>query len=139
VQSYKENNERLMREKIQINARVLQILNQLHGQTKKGSNSRQEEEGRFHERRDYHGRVGYSRSARRAHGHHSPPYSKIIFYAADDPISSPEVSLVRHQIRKQEVDSFQRDMRKIKTPSFGGEREREDDVEAWFLGIQRYF
>jgi BioD-like phosphotransacetylase family protein len=43
VQSYKEDNERLMREKIQINARVLQSLNQFQRQTKKGSNSRQEE------------------------------------------------------------------------------------------------
>jgi hypothetical protein len=37
VQSYKEDNERLMREKSQINARVLQSLNQLQRQTKKGT------------------------------------------------------------------------------------------------------
>jgi hypothetical protein len=55
VQSYKEDNERLMREKSQINARVLQSLNQLQGQAKDGS--RQEEGGRHHERRDDHGRV----------------------------------------------------------------------------------
>jgi hypothetical protein len=30
-------------------------------------------------------------------------------------------------------------MRNIKPPSFDGEREREDDVEAWFLGIRKYF
>ena len=30
-------------------------------------------------------------------------------------------------------------MRNINTPSFDGEREREDDSKAWFLGIQRYF
>jgi hypothetical protein len=75
---------------------VLQISNQLQRQKKKGSNSRQEEEGRCHERRDDHGRAGYSRSANRAHGHHSPPYSKINFYASDDPVISPEVSPVRH-------------------------------------------
>jgi hypothetical protein len=56
---------------------------------KKGSNSRQEEEGRFHERRNDHGRDGYSRSARRAHGHHSPPYLERKFYALEDPVSSP--------------------------------------------------
>jgi hypothetical protein len=49
------------------------------------------------------------------------------------------VSLVRHKRRKQEVDSLQGEMRKIKAPSFEGEREREYDVEAWFLGIMRYF
>jgi hypothetical protein len=40
VQSYKANNERLMREKSQINFRMLQSLNQLQIQMKKGSNSR---------------------------------------------------------------------------------------------------
>jgi hypothetical protein len=100
VHSYKADNERLMREKTQLNARVLQILNQLQRKMKKGSNSRQEEEVRCHEIRDDHGRVGYSRSARRAHGHHSPPYSERKFYASDDPVSSPEVSPIRHQRRK---------------------------------------
>jgi hypothetical protein len=38
VHSYKENNERPMRDKSQINARVLQSLNKLQKQTKKGSN-----------------------------------------------------------------------------------------------------
>jgi hypothetical protein len=30
-------------------------------------------------------------------------------------------------------------LRKLKQPSFKGEREREDDVEAWFLRLRRYF
>jgi hypothetical protein len=75
VKRYKEDNERLMREKIQINDRVLQSLNQLQRKTKKGSNSKQEEEGMFCERREDHGRDGYSRSSSRTHRHHSPPYS----------------------------------------------------------------
>jgi hypothetical protein len=93
-----------MREKSQINAQVLQRLNQLERKMKKGSNSRQEEEIRCHEIGYARGRVGYSRSASRAHGHHSPPYLGIILYALDDLVSSPEVSPVRHQRRKQEVD-----------------------------------
>ena len=124
VQSYKEDNEILMRDKIQINAQVLQRLNQLQRQTKKGSNSRQEEEGRFHERRDDCGRVGYSRSSSRAHGHHPPPYSERNFYASEDPVNNTEVSTIRQQRRKQEVDIFQGEPRKLKTPSFKGERER---------------
>jgi hypothetical protein len=52
VKSYKENNERLMREQNQINAQVMQILNQLHRQVNKGLGSKHEEEGRHHERRD---------------------------------------------------------------------------------------
>jgi hypothetical protein len=34
---------------------------------------------------------------------------------------------------------LQGELRKLKSPSFDGEREREDDVEAWFLGLMRYF
>jgi hypothetical protein len=49
------------------------------------------------------------------------------------------VSPIRHQRRKQEVDSLQGEMRKLKPHSFEGEREREDDVKAWFLRIRRYF
>jgi hypothetical protein len=45
VQSYKEDNERLMKEQNQINAQVMQSLNQLHRQAKKGSSSRHEEGG----------------------------------------------------------------------------------------------
>jgi hypothetical protein len=30
-------------------------------------------------------------------------------------------------------------MRKLKPPSFNGERERKDDVKVWFLGIRKYF
>jgi hypothetical protein len=37
------------------------------------------------------------------------------------------------------VDSLQGELRKLKPPSFDGEREREDDAEAWFLGLRRYF
>jgi hypothetical protein len=139
VQSYKEDNERLIREQNQINSQVMQSLNQLQRKTKNGSNSKQEEEGRCHERRDDHRRTGYSRSASRTHRHHSPPYSTRKFYASEDSISSPEVSPVRHQRRRHELDSLQGELRKLKPPSFDGEREREDDVEAWFLGLRRYF
>jgi hypothetical protein len=49
------------------------------------------------------------------------------------------VSPVRHQRRRHELDSLQGDLRKFKPPSFDGEREREYDVEAWLLGLRRYF
>jgi hypothetical protein len=133
VQSYKEDNERLMREQNQINAQVLQSLNQLHGKARNGSDLRQEEEEIYHERRGNYRRDAHSRSASRTHRHHSPPYSTRKFYASEDSISSPEVSHVRHQRRRHELDSLQGELRKLKPPSFDGEREREDDVEAWFL------
>jgi hypothetical protein len=34
---------------------------------------------------------------------------------------------------------LQGELRKLKPPSFEGEREREDDVEAWLLGLRIYF
>jgi hypothetical protein len=49
------------------------------------------------------------------------------------------VSPVRHQRRRQEVESLQGEMRNLKPPSFDGEIKREDDSEAWFLGLERYF
>jgi hypothetical protein len=55
----------------------------------------------------------------------------------EDPVSNPEVSHVRHQRRRQELDSLQGDLRKLNPPSFDVEREREDDVEAWLLGLKR--
>jgi hypothetical protein len=44
-----------------------------------------------------------------------------------------------HQRIRHELENLQGELRKLKPPSFDGEREREDDVEAWFLGIRRYF
>jgi len=121
VKRYKEDNEKLMREKSQINSQVLQSLNQLQRQMKKESNSIQEEEGRGHECIDAHERAGYSTSASRAPGHHSPPYFEIKFYGTDDLVRSPEVSPVKHQRRKQEVYCLQGYLRKLKPPSFEGE------------------
>jgi hypothetical protein len=37
------------------------------------------------------------------------------------------------------MDGFQGELRKIKPPYFDGEREREYDVESWFLKIRKYF
>jgi hypothetical protein len=116
---------------------VLQSLNQLQSQAKNGS--KQDEEGRCHERRDDHGIAGNSRSDRRNHRHHSPPYSTRIFYASKNFVSISEVSFVRQQRRRQEVDRLQGELRKLKLPYFDGERESEDDVEALLLGLRRYF
>jgi hypothetical protein len=49
------------------------------------------------------------------------------------------VSLVRHQRRRYKLDSLQGELRKLKPPSFYGKRERKDDVEAWLIGLMRYF
>jgi hypothetical protein len=108
----------------------MQILNQLHRQTRNGSDSRQEEEGRYHERRDNYRRDRHSRSASRNHRQHSPPYSAGKLYASEDSLSSPEVSHDRHQRRRHELERLQGELRKLKPSSFDGEREREDGDEA---------
>jgi hypothetical protein len=128
-----------MRDQNWINSQVMQILNQLHMQVKNGSDSRQEEEGRYHERRDNYRGVGHSRSDRRTHRHYSPPYLRRKFYAYEDSISNPEVSPIRHQRRRYELDNLQGELRNLKPPSFDGERERENDSKYWFLGIKKYF
>jgi hypothetical protein len=75
----------------------------------------------YHERRDKYRRDGHSISASRTHRNHSPPYSTGICYAYEDSIIGPEVSPVRHQRRRHELDSFQGYLRKLKQPSFDGE------------------
>jgi hypothetical protein len=116
----------------------MQSLNQLQRKTRNGSNSRWEEEGRYHERGDNYIIVGYSRSANITHRHQSP-LSASKFYAFEYSISSPKVSPVRHQRRRHELNNLQGQLRKIKSPSFDGEGEREDDVESWLHGLGRYF
>jgi hypothetical protein len=130
VHIYKAYNERSMREKIKINDQVMQIVNQLHRKARNGSVLRHEEEGKYHERRDNYRRFCHSRSSSRNHRHHSPPYSTRKFYASEDSISSPKVSLVRHKRRRHELESLKGELRKHNPPSFDGERKREDDTEA---------
>ena len=89
VHSYKANNLRLMREQNQINAQVMQILNQLHRQGRNGLDLRHDEEERYHERRNNYRRAGHSISAIRNHRNRSPPYSTKKFYAFEDSISNP--------------------------------------------------
>jgi hypothetical protein len=108
MHSYKEDNEKMVREQNQINVQVMKILNRLHRQEKNGSSSRQEEDGKHHERRDNYRRVGHSRSIGRTHEHHSHPYSTKKIYASKYSISSPEVSPFRHQRRRHELDRFAR-------------------------------
>jgi hypothetical protein len=111
----------------------------LQRKTKRGSNSNEDEEGRYHERRDNHMKDGYSRSARKTHRSHSLPYSTRRYYASEDSMSIPEVSHVRHQRRRHEVDNLKGELRKLKPLSFDGEREREDNAEAWLVVLKRYF
>ena len=59
-----------MREKNQIKSQVMQRLNPLYRKARNGSDSRQEEEGIYHERRDKYRRDSHSISVIRTHRHH---------------------------------------------------------------------
>jgi hypothetical protein len=76
-------------------------------------------------------------SFKKCQGHHSPPYSTF-FYASEDSLRVQKCLMLGTK-RKLGLDSLQGELRKIKPPSFDGEREREDDVEAWLLGLISYF
>jgi hypothetical protein len=45
----------------------------------------------------------------------------------------------RHQRRRYEKNQLQGELRKIKPPTFDGENKMGEDVEAWLLGIRKYF
>jgi hypothetical protein len=48
------------------------------------------------------------------------------------------VSPVRHQRRRPKLENLKGWLRKIRTPSFDGEREMEYVFEAWFIRFKRY-
>ena len=41
--------------------------------------------------------------------------------------------------RRYEVDELKGEMNKIKPPNFDGEHKKYEDVEAWLLGMRKYF
>jgi hypothetical protein len=49
------------------------------------------------------------------------------------------VSPVRHQRRRHELDILQGELRRLKPPTFDGEHRKGEDVEAWLLGMRKYF
>jgi hypothetical protein len=142
VQSYKANNEKIMKAQEEI----LQSLNMLQKQVNKDSGTRQEarskqgEVPRSHDRRDDHGGSRRSRSiSRHQHHHHSPGNSTRKTYAHSRSVRSPSISPVRHQRRRHGSDILQGELRKIKPPSFDGENKKGEDAEAWLLRMRKYF
>jgi hypothetical protein len=49
------------------------------------------------------------------------------------------VSPIRRQRRRYEVDDLQGEIRKIKPPTFDGDHKKDEDAEAWLLGMRKYF
>jgi hypothetical protein len=129
VQSYKVDNEKLMKSKEkqeEFNMNLMQSLdiieNKLdkeNGSCKSGSHRSFDEKGR-------------SRNARRHH-HHSPRHSNR--RAPNRSSSSP----VRKNQKRSRVDEPQGEMNKIKPPTFDGENKKDEDVKTCLLDMRKYF
>jgi hypothetical protein len=54
----------------------------------------------------------------------------------------PHSSSIPSPTRKHrifEVDELKGEMNKINPPTFDGEHEKDEDLEAWLLGMRKYF
>jgi hypothetical protein len=113
----------MMKEHNQINSQMMQSLNQLQKQAKNGST--QDMKKKVYLMKEETTTKDPVIQEGETHRHHSPPYLTRNSYVSEDSIRSPEVSHIRHQRRIHEWDGLQGDLRKLRPPSFDGERERE--------------
>jgi hypothetical protein len=69
--------------------------------------------------------------------HHSPRNSTRITHASLGPKSSTSVSHVQRQRRIPKVDILQDELGNIKPPTFNGEHNKGEYVEAWLLEMKK--
>jgi len=67
------------------------------------------------------------------HHHHSP--RNLVRREHSSPSLSP---IIKHK-RRYGVNELQGEMNKIKPPTFDGEKNKDEDVETWLLGMRKYF
>ena len=60
-------------------------------------------------------------------------------YASSSIESNPEISPVRYKKRMFTLDELVGEWRRIKPPTFDGEVKQEKDVEAWLIGLRKFF
>ena len=128
VQSYKVDNDRLMKSKEEqdaFNIKLLQILDRIEKKMDKETKSSKSRRHRSHDERIK------TRSVDRNH-HHSPRHS------TKRACSSSSPSLVRKH-KRYGVDELQREMNTIKPPTFDGEHKKDEDAKTWLLGVRKYF
>ena len=124
VQSYKADNERML---IQLNDRLAYNLNEIQRQM--GSNSRR--------RKDSHKEKKHPKGASKSKkSHYSSSSSGESSDSSEESGSSWDKSSRRRKYRK---DELQGELRKVKPPTFRGDNEKEEDAEAWLLGMRKYF
>jgi hypothetical protein len=129
VQSYKDDNNRLMKAKEEqdgFNIKLLQRLDETEKNMDKETESNKSGGHTSHDK-------GRKSRSTNIHLHHSPRHSTRRACS----ISSP--SHVRKHKKKSGVDELQGEMIKIKTPTFDSEQKKDEDAETSLLGMKKYF
>jgi hypothetical protein len=129
VQSYKDDNERLMKSKEKqegFNIKLMQSLDIIEKKMDKETESSRSGSHRSHDERRR------TRSVGRNH-HHSPRHSTRREHSSSSP------SPVRKHKKRSGVDELQGEMNKIKPPTFDGEHKKDEDAKTWILGMRKYF
>jgi hypothetical protein len=129
VQSYKDDNERLMKSKDQqdeFNIKLMQSLDRIENKMEKEIELSRSRSHMSHDER------GKTRSAHRKH-HHSPNHS----FRKTRSSSSP--SPIRKNNRRTGVDELQGEMNNIKSHTFDSEHKKDEYAETWLLGMRKYF
>ena len=60
-------------------------------------------------------------------------------YVSSSTETSPERSPVRYKKRRFTQDELVGELRRIKPPNFDGEVKQGEDVEAWLIGLRKFF
>ena len=76
-------------------------------------------------------------ASKRKKSRYSSPLSGESSDSSEESKSSLDRSSKRR--RKYRKDELQGELRKIKPPIFKGDSDKGEDVEAWFLGMRKYF
>jgi hypothetical protein len=123
VWSYKADNERIMRAKVQQDDFNIKLMQSLYGIENKMD--KETETSKSRSPRSHDEKIGEERSV----GKHSFRKAR----------SSSNPSPIRNHKRRTGVDELQGAMNKIKPPSFYGEHMKDEDAETWLLGMRKYF
>jgi hypothetical protein len=129
VQSYKADNDRLMKAKEEqdgFNIKLLHSFEIIEKNMDKETKSSISRRHRFDDERRR------TRSVDRHH-HHSPRHSTRRGHSISNPY------LLRKHKRSYGVDEIQREMNNIKPLTFDGEHKKDEDAETWLLVMRMYF
>ena len=127
VQSYKEDNNRMLQ---QLNDMLVHNLNEIQRQMNPYFRKRKESQKEKKHARS----VSKSKKPR-----YSSPSSGGSSNFSKESRSIPERTSGKIRRRRHRRDELQGELKKIKPPIFKGDSEKGEYVEAWLLGLRKYF